>query len=214
MPESGRTAKQVLGLVSLVLVPFGVFTYIYSSQILKDESRLPQEALDMLAAPVSLLDLINALSVSTAAVGMVFLLLYVLDYVKNPDVYAENYSRRAAIIGIFGGLVWIVGTLFIGYLPAATEVSELLLQQDSITSDNVQSYAVQYERAVFRLAMSGGALVLGFVWWLISLVSWVESPDSTARIMTLDNEPYCNSCGAKLTDHDVDVCYDCGKKLE
>lgn len=214
MSGSGRTAKQILGLVSLVFIPFGVFTYIYTSQILGDIERMPDEAVELLAAPVPMLDLINALAVSTTAVGLVFLLLYVLDYVKNPDVYAENYSRRAAIFGIVGGLVWIVGTLFYGYLPAANEVSELILEQDSLVSDDAEAYAVEYERAVFRMAISGGALVLGFVWWLISLVSWVESPDSTARIMTLDNDPYCGNCGAKLTDDDVDVCYDCGIKFE
>jgi hypothetical protein len=216
MPDSGRTAKQILGLVSLVLVPFGVFTFIYSSQVLSDAENMPEEVVNLLAAPVSVLEIANALAASTTFVGMIFLLLYVLDYVKNPDVYAENYSRLSAIFGIVAGLAWIVGVSVYGYLPAASAVAELgaVAQENGTAIENAVEYASEYERAVFRMAIYGGAVVLGLVWWLISLVSWVESPDSTARVLILDGEPYCGSCGAELPDENASQCPECGIKLE
>lgn len=215
MPDSGRTAKQILGLVSLALVPFGVFAYIYSSQVSSDIDNLPDEVVEVLAAPVGFLDMITALSASTTFVGMIFLLLYVLDYVKNPDVYAEDYSRASALFGIFGGLVWIIVVTLYGYLPAASNLVELTVAaQDGVPSENALSFASEYERTVFRMAISGGAVVLGLVWWLISLVSWVESPESTAQVLTLDKKPYCGSCGARLPEEDMSQCHECGINLE
>lgn len=215
MPDSGRTAKQILGLVSLALVPFGVFTYIYSSQVSSDLDNLPDGVVEVLAAPVGFLNLITALAASTTFVGMIFLLLYVLDYVKNPDVYADDYSRKSALFGILGGLVWIIAVTVYGYLPAASEVVELMVTaQNGVPAENVASYAIDYERTVFRMAISGGAVVLGLVWWLISLVSWVEAPESVAQALTLDGEPYCGSCGSKLPDKDSKQCPDCGIKLK
>lgn len=212
MSDSGRTAKQILGLVSLALVPFGVFAYIYSNQVLTDLSRLPDRVTGALAAPVPSLGTVRIVGGLAALLGMLFLLIYVLDYVKNPDVYADNYSRRAAVLGIVGGLVWIIGTVVFGYLPAVAGVADIVAE-DVSSFASPTSYASEYERAVFSMAVASGALVLGFVWWLISLVSWIESPDTTAEIMMLDNEPYCGSCGAKLADEDVDECYNCGSKL-
>lgn len=210
MPESGRTAKQILGLVSLALVPFGVFAYIYSNQVLTDLKRLPDEVVEALLAPVPKLGLLRTGGGLAALVGMVFLLIYVLDYVKNPDVYADDYSRRAAILGIVGGLVWIIGTVILGYLPAVADVADIVADS---SFGNPAAYATKYEGAVLRMAVTSGALVLGFVWWLISLVSWIEAPDKTASVMMLSDDPYCDSCGAKLTDEGVDECYNCGSKL-
>jgi len=87
-------------------------------------------------------------------------------------------------------------------------------EQDGVPSENAVSFASEYETTVFRMAVSGGAVVLGLVWWLISLVSWVEAPKSTAQILTLDKKPYCGSCGAKLPDEDAGQCPDCGIKLK
>lgn len=212
MPESGRTAKQILGLISLALVPFGVVSYIYSNQVLTDIERLPTSAEEALLAPVSDLGLLRVGGGLAALVGMVFLLVYVVDYVKNPDVYAEDYSRRAAILGVVGGLVWIIGAVVFGYLPAVSDVGDIVTRSVGSFGDPA-SYAREYERAVFRMAISSGALVLGFVWWLISLVSWMESPDTTASVMMLSDEPYCSSCGAKLSDEEATECYNCGSKL-
>ena len=214
MPDSGRTAKQILGLVSLALVPFGVFTYIYSSQVMSDVERLPDGVVEVLAAPVSYLGVITALAASTTFVGMVFLLLYVLDYVKNPDVYADDYSRASALFGIFGGLAWIIIVTLYGYLPAASNVVDLAVAAQEGLSRSAVAYASEYERTVFRMAISGGAVVLGLVWWLISLVSWVEAPESTAQILTLNEDPYCGSCGAELPDEDTKNCTECGIRLE
>lgn len=212
MPESGRTAKQILGLVSLALVPFGVVSYIYSNQVLTNLEGLPDGGKEVLLAPVSNLGLLRVGGGLTALVGMVFLLVYVVDYVKNPDVYADDYSRRAAILGIVGGLVWIIGTVVFGYLPAVSDVGDIVARSAGSFGDPA-SYVREYERTVFRMSIASGALVLGFVWWLISLVSWMESPDTTANVMLLDDEPYCSSCGAKLSDEDATECYNCGSKL-
>jgi len=205
--------KEALGLISLAVVPFGVFVYLYSTQILSDMSYLPDGVVQgLLAQSQTKLGLIRLTGAVTTLIGAVFLLVYVADYLKNPKEYMDDYRKSLAIFGCVVGFVWIVAFTLWGYLPAASTLGEYsVLAQQGASSGNQAAQdlligsATDYEITVFNKAATGSAVALGVVWWLISLVSLKAPPGKTASVRSdmTGNRWYCGECGSELPVDDV-----------
>lgn len=213
MAGRGQTAKEIFGLISLALIPSGVFVYLYSAQILSDMSYLPEGVVqNLLAQSQAKLGVIRMVGAVATVLGIIFLLIYVIDYVQNPENYIDNYKKSLAIFGCIAGLIWVIGFTLWGYVPATSEVAEysVLAEQgagsgDATAQELLTSNAGQYEISVFDRAAKGGAIALGLVWWFISVVSLKVAPEknSTVRSDMTGNRWYCNECGSELPVDDV-----------
>lgn len=209
--------RESLGLVSLALVPFGSSFYIYSNRILLDIEEVPEEAIRQFVLYSSsieelrgILGTVRLIGGGVAAVGTVLLGIYLLDYLVNTDKYADRHDKKAAAFGSVAGLVWIVAIGLFGYGPAVTEISQYLYiaEQGSESGANILvTTATGYERSVFKQAVSGGGIVLGGIWWVISVTSLIVQPSREKKTVR------CSACGHELPAGMHDRCPYCTREL-
>ena len=209
--------RQSLGLVSLAVVPFGSLFYIYSNRLLSDIEKLPKEAVRqfvLYSSSVeelrSTLGTVRLLGGGVAVVGTILLAVYLLDYLVNTDKYADRHQKKAAAFGAVGGLVWMVAIGLIGYGPAVTEINQYLYiaeQGGGPGTEILVTTATGYERSVFKQAISGGGIVLGGIWWVISVTSLIVQPSADKKTV------HCSACGGKVPAGRYDRCPYCSREL-
>jgi len=246
-----QVVKELFGLASFALIPFGVFSYLYSSRLLTDLDALPDEVIrgfflysDDMEALESQLASIRLYSAVVMAIGVTLLLIYVVNYLKNPEIYEGVYQRRVALFGAVAGLLWMAAIAWWGYLPASSAVAEykVIAEHNPGVVEGILSRGTShYEIAVFDRAATGAGIALGFVWWSISVVSLVVPPESdegdsdsiwgssdsyiSMRRKNVNRDgskeekkilSYCPSCGSGLTNSNLraGVCSECGEELE
>lgn len=250
MSEIRGTVKEVLGLMSLALLPFSVFSYLYSSQLLSDLDRLPEEVVQgllLFSTDVETLEnrllSIRVYSAVVITLGSLFLLVYILSYFRKPKSYADMYQKEVAVFGAVVGLLWMFGIAWWGYLPARSAIAEyrVIAEHNPGVVEGILSRGTShYEVAVFDRAATGAGIVLGFVWWLISVVSllvplmvdrkedasiWQNTGSYLSMRRNEINRDgindedgsvsYCPSCGSELPSGNVKsgFCPDCGDEL-
>lgn len=235
MSEIWQSVKEIFGLVSLALLPFGVFSYMYSSQLLSDLENLPDEVIQGLFLFSTSLETLESRLVSIRAysgivvvIGTVFLMMYVLNYVRKPEAYADVYQKELALFGAVGGLLWMAVIAWWGYLPASSAVAEyrVIAEHNPGVVEGVLARGTSnYEIAVFDRAATGAAISLGFVWWSVSVVSLVVTPytdDEDGEVSIWGNADSYISMRRKKINRDgieeeeedtVSYCSSCGSEL-
>jgi hypothetical protein len=217
MSESGEKGRQAFGLISFALVPFGVLFYVYSDRILSDIETLPEEMLtELVVYPSGTGGLENRLLTVRMAggamvvFGLVLLGVYVLDYLVNTDSYADRHDKKAAIFGSVAGLVWIFGIAIVGYGPAVTSIDQYLYIAEHGTENAAEVLARTaggYERSVLRYSISAGGIMLGCIWWGISVLSLIVQPNKGSKTI------HCSTCGGEMPKGRYDRCPYCSREI-
>jgi hypothetical protein len=215
--QDGDGIRKSLGLVSLAVVPFGSLFYVYANRVLSDIGGLPEAAVrqfvlysSSVEGLVATLETVRLVGGGVTAVGTVLLGVYLLDYLVNTDSYADRHDKKAAAFGSVAGLVWIFLIAWLGYTPAVVEINEYLLIAEQGTgsgADILIQTANGYERNVFKQAISAGGMVLGGIWWVISVTSLIVQPTREKKTT------HCSSCGGRMPAGMYDRCPYCQRKL-
>ncbi len=223
-----------MGLTSL---PFGVFIYTYSRQLLLDVERFPLEvtrdAVLFSGSSMAWMEVMMYLGGALSLAGVGLTTYYALEFAVDPDQFRETedlvlhpgYLERESlrrfsyyVAAAASALLMVSVTLI--YLPAMETLEEYVRISSAAGESGpdllrgvlegpfrLGSMSI-YELAVFRRAAGASLIALSLSWMVMAGSVYVASTWNEEEPEP-DGTWYCLECGTELESPEEATCPDC-----